>query len=417
MIQKTPISPPTQTPPSGGWGAGASLFIGIFGRQNTGKSSLINLLTGQEIAIVSEIPGTTTDPVRKSVEILGLGAVVLVDTAGIDDEGELGKKRVQKSINAIKNVDCAVLVISENRFDKYETELIKEFEQFDTPYLIVHNKSDIEKLEQLTIDKIRPISKAEIVDFSAFSDAGKDDLIEHIKQIVLKNFDKKTSLFGGLVKPKDVVLLITPIDAEAPEGRLILPQNQAIRNLLDNDCIVITVKDTELEDFLKLGIKPNLAVTDSQAFGFVAGILPEDIPLTSFSIIFARQKGDFDEFLKGTPHISKLKDGDRVLILESCTHQTSCDDIGRVKIPKLLQKFTGKELEFEFVSGLSPISPPKSPRGGTFSLIIQCGGCMVTRKQLLNRLKPFVDAETPITNYGMTLAYVNGIFERATRMF
>lgn len=405
-----------QTPPS--WGGGA-FFLGIFGRRNTGKSSLTNLLTGQEIAIVSEIPGTTTDPVRKSVEILGLGPVVIVDTAGIDDEGELGKKRVHKSKNAIKNVDCAVLLISENRFGDYEKELIAEFENYDTPYLIVHNKSDLERLEQTTIEKIRQTTTAEILDFTTINDNGKDILIDKIRQLIPTSHRQKISLFGGLVKPKEVVLLITPIDSEAPEGRLILPQNQAIRNLLDNDCITIVVKNTELEDFLQLGITPALAVTDSQAFGFVSEILPGSIPLTSFSILFARQKGDFEQFIKGTPHISKLNDGDRVLILESCTHQSSCDDIGRVKIPKLLQKFTGKKLEFEFVSGLSPLdpSPPKSPQVGTFALVIQCGGCMVTRKQLLNRLKPFVEAGIPVTNYGMTLAYVNGIFERATKVF
>lgn len=405
-----------QTPPLGGREA---LFLGIFGRRNTGKSSLINLLTEQEIAIVSEIAGTTTDPVRKSVEIMGLGPVIMVDTAGIDDDGELGKKRVQKSKNTIKNVDCAVLLISRNRFGNYETELIKEFEEFDTPYLIVHNKNDLEKLEQTTIDNIRKITNAEIIDFNTLNDSGKDDLINRLKQLVPIARKQKSTLFSGLVKPKDVVLLITPIDAAAPKDRLILPQNRAIRNLLDNDCIVITVKDTELKDFLKLGIQPALAVTDSQAFDFVAKILPENIPLTSFSIIFARQKGDFEEYLKGTHQISSLKNGDRILILESCTHQVSCEDIGRVKIPRLLQKFTGKKLEFEFISGLSSInpSPTKSSQEKTFALVIQCGGCMVTRRQLINRLKQFVDSGIPITNYGMTLAYLNGIFERATEIF
>ncbi len=418
----------TQSTPHSGRGA---FFLGIFGRRNTGKSSLINLLTGQEIAIVSEVPGTTTDPVRKSVEILGLGPVIVVDTAGIDDEGDLGQKRVQKSKNTIKNVDCAVLLISGNRFDSFEKELIKEFENFDTPYLIVHNKSDLEKLEQTTVDTIRQTTSAEIVDFTTINDEGKDALIEKIKELIPKSQRQKISLFGGLVKPKDVVLLITPIDSAAPDGRLILPQNQSIRNLLDNDCISIVVKDTEIADFLKLGITPALAVTDSSIFDLVSEILTENIPLTSFSILFARLKGDFEEYLKGTRHIPKLNDGDRVLILESCTHQTSCDDIGRVKIPKLLQKYTGKKLEFEVVSGLAPapLNPPTStssvteggltedPANDYYKLVIQCGGCMVTRKQLLNRLKPFVEAGIPITNYGMTLAYVNGIFERATEVF
>ena len=317
-----------------------------------------------------------------------------------------------------------MLLISENRFDNYEVELIKEFENFDTPYLIVHNKSDLEKLEQTTVDAIRQTTSAEIVDFTTINDEGKDTLIDKIKELIPKSQRQKISLFGGLVKPKDVVLLITPIDSAAPDGRLILPQNQAIRNLLDNDCITIVVKDTELADFLKLGITPALAVTDSSIFDLVSKVLSENIPLTSFSILFARVKGDFEEYLKGTRHIPKLNDGDRILILESCTHQTSCDDIGRVKIPKLLQKYTGKKLEFEVVSGLAPapLNPPKGgltedPANDYYKLVIQCGGCMVTRKQLLNRLKPFVEAGIPVTNYGMTLAYVNGIFERATKVF
>ena len=224
---------------------------------------------------------------------------------------------------------------------------------------------------------------------------------------------QKPSLLGGLVQPKDVVLLITPIDSEAPEGRMILPQNMAIRDVLDNNCIAVVVKETELVDFFKLGIKPALAITDSQAFNFVSKIVPTDVPLTSFSIVFARLKGDFNKYLEGTPNISKLDDGDRILILESCTHQVSCDDIGRIKIPKLLQEFTGKQLHFDFITGLSELTN----QAEEYSLVIQCGGCMVTRKQLLNRLKPFTEAGIPVTNYGMTLAYVNGIFERATAPF
>ncbi len=395
----------------------SNIHIGIFGRRNSGKSTLINLLTGQEIAIVSDKPGTTTDPVKKSVEILGIGSVVLVDTAGIDDEGELGRKRVNRSLQTIKNVDCAILLIVENQFGQYELDLIDRFEEFDTPYLILHNKNDITKIASQTITVIKQHTDANIIDFSAINTRDTNELISTLKEIIPTTSHKKVSLIGDLVKPKDIVLLITPIDSEAPEGRLILPQNQTIRDALNNDCITMVVKDTELDDFLKLGIKPALAITDSQAFGYVSGRIPESVPLTSFSIIFARQKGDFDAYLQGTPYISELKDGDNILILESCTHQTSCDDIGRVKIPKLLQKFTGKNLSFTFVSGLSEISPPKSPQGRTYSLVIQCGGCMITRKQLMNRLKPFSDKEIPVTNYGMALAYMNGIFERATALF
>jgi len=388
-------------------------FIGIFGRRNTGKSSLINLLTGQEIAIVSDKPGTTTDPVSKSVEIFGIGPVVMIDTAGIDDAGELGEKRVMKSKEAIKKVDCAILLIADNVFDKFETDLIKQFEMFDVPYLIVHNKSDISPLNNDTFAEIRNYSSSEILDFSTLNDEKKEMLISLLKSTIPTTTYQKPSLLGDLVQPKDVVLLITPIDSEAPDGRMILPQNMAIRDVLDNDCITVVVKETELVDFLKLGIRPALAVTDSQAFEYVSKHIPEDIPLTSFSIVFARLKGDFEKYLEGTPNISKLKDGDRVLILESCTHQVSCDDIGRIKIPKLLQQFTGKLLHFDFISGLSELTNQVEE----YSLVIQCGGCMVTRKQLLNRLKPFTEAGIPVSNYGMTLAYVNGIFERATAPF
>ena len=396
-------------PPSGGRGA----FIGIFGRRNSGKSSLINQLTGQDIAIVSDKPGTTTDPVSKSVEIFGIGPVILIDTAGIDDAGELGEKRIKKSLEVIKKVDCAILLISENLFTDFEQNLINQFNEFEIPYLIVHNKSDISSLNKDTIAEIRKYSSSDILDFSTVNDEKKEELISLIKETIPTTSYQKPSLLGDLVKPKDVVLLITPIDSEAPDGRMILPQNMAIRDVLDNDCITVVVKETELLDFLKLGIRPVLAVTDSQAFEYVSKHIPEDIPLTSFSIVFARLKGDFEKYLEGTPHISQLNDGDRVLILESCTHQVSCDDIGRIKIPKLLQQFTGKQLNFDFVSGLSELTNQVE----NYSLVIQCGGCMVTRKQLLNRLKPFTEAGIPVTNYGMTLAYVNGIFERATASF
>ena len=396
-------------PPSGGRGA----FIGIFGRRNSGKSSLINQLTGQDIAIVSDKPGTTTDPVSKSVEIFGIGPVILIDTAGIDDAGELGEKRIKKSLEVIKKVDCAILLISENLFTDFEQNLINQFNEFEIPYLIVHNKSDISSLNKDTIAEIRKYSSSVILDFSTVNDEKKEELISLIKETIPTTSYQKPSLLGDLVKPKDVVLLITPIDSEAPDGRMILPQNMAIRDVLDNDCITVVVKETELLDFLKLGIRPVLAVTDSQAFEYVSKHIPEDIPLTSFSIVFARLKGDFEKYLKGTPHISQLKDGDRVLILESCTHQVSCDDIGRIKIPKLLQQFTGKQLNFDFVSGLSELTNQVE----NYSLVIQCGGCMVTRKQLLNRLKPYIESGIPVTNYGMTLAYVNGIFERATASF
>lgn len=387
-----------------------TLHIGIFGRRNTGKSTLINWLTGQEVSLVSSMPGTTTDPVKKSLEIPGIGAVVLIDTAGIDDLGELGSQRIRRSQEVISKVDCALLLIAGNQFGEYEVQLIAQFKELNVPYLILHNKNDIDKIATITETVIRHHSSAEIIDMHTGDDTYREVVLEALKRIIPDTKQGNNSLIGDLVKPREVVLMITPIDSEAPEGRLILPQNQAIRDALDHDCITVVLKETELKNFMDKGIKPALAITDSQLFGEVAQLLPEEIPLTSFSILFARQKGDFASFLRGTPHISKLKEGDHILLLESCTHHSSCDDIGRVKIPRLLQAFTGHVLHFTVVSGLSSL--PADIRN--YALVIQCGGCMVTRRQLINRLHPFIDAGIPVTNYGMTLAYMNGIFERAT---
>lgn len=389
-----------------------TLHIGIFGRRNTGKSTLINWLTGQEVSLVSSMPGTTTDPVKKSLEIPGIGAVVLIDTAGIDDLGELGSQRIRRSQEVISKVDCALLLIAGNQFGEYEVQLIAQFKELNVPYLILHNKNDIDKIATITETVIRHHSSAEIIDMHTGDDTYREVVLEALKRIIPDTKQGNNSLIGDLVKPGEVVLMITPIDSEAPEGRLILPQNQAIRDALDHDCITVVLKETELKNFMDKGIKPALAITDSQLFGEVAQLLPEEIPLTSFSILFARQKGDFASFLRGTPHISKLKEGDHILLLESCTHHSSCDDIGRVKIPRLLQAFTGHVLHFTVVSGLSSL--PADIR--KYALVIQCGGCMVTRRQLINRLRPFIDAGIPVTNYGMTLAYMNGIFERATAM-
>jgi len=387
--------------------------IGIFGRRNNGKSSFINLLVGQDVAIVSDHAGTTTDPVKKSVEIFGIGPAILIDTAGIDDVGELGEKRVKKTIDVIKKVDCAILVIAENVFGSFEEGLIQSFAEYEVPYLIVHNKSDVQVLKSDIKNDIQERYKAKVLEFNTIQPDNYDALIELIKTTIPPTAYQKPSLFGDLVRAKDVVLLITPVDSEAPDGRMILPQNMAIRDVLDNDCICVTVKETEITDFLKLGIKPVMAVTDSQAFGLVSKLIPNDIPLTSFSIVFARVKGNFDQYLKGTPAISSLKDGDKVLMLESCTHQVSCDDIGRFKLPNWIKKFSNKELEFKIVSGLAEIDEPLT----NFALVIQCGGCMITRKQLQSRLKPAIEAGVPVTNYGLAIAYLHGIFDRATAVF
>ncbi len=372
------------------------------------------MLTGQETAIVSDVAGTTTDPVKKSVEIPGIGPVIIVDTAGIDDVGDLGKKRIEKTLDSLKIVDFAILVITDNTFDSFEKDLINKFEDWAVPFLIVHNKSDITKLDISLKDRIEQITRSIVLDFNTLTFENLPDLLSLLRKLIPEHAYQSQSLVGDLLSYGDIVLLIVPIDIEAPEGRLILPQVQAIRDILDNDCVAIVLKEREIDSFLKhTGIKPKLAITDSQLFLKAAASIPEDISLTGFSVVLARQKGDFYNYLKGTPHIAKLKDGDRVLLLESCTHQVSCDDIGRVKIPRWMTNFTGKKLEYEVVAGLNNLPRPITE----YAIVVQCGGCVITRKQLINRLKPAVDAGVPVTNYGMAIAYMQGIFDRAVAPF
>jgi [FeFe] hydrogenase H-cluster maturation GTPase HydF len=387
--------------------------IGIFGRRNNGKSSIINLMVNQEVAIVSPEPGTTTDPVKKSIEIFGIGPAIIVDTAGIDDTGELGEKRIKKTYEALKTIDCAILVIAHNEFGFYEKELIKQFRDLSIPYLIVHNKSDLQPLEDLTIEKIKGFSQAVVIDFSTVDKNHLEKLTEVLKRTIPETAYQKPSLLEGIVKPNGLILLVTPIDSEAPDGRMILPQVMAIRDVLDNDNICVVLKETHLKQYFESGMPlPQLVVTDSQAFAFVNSIVPPQVPLTSFSIIFARLRGDFDHYIAGTPTLGKLEDGDKILILESCTHQVSCEDIGRQKLPNWIKKFSGKDLHFDIVAGMTSVENVSSYR-----MVIQCGGCVVTRKQLLNRLKPAVDANIAVSNYGMTIAYLNGIFERVMEPF
>lgn len=395
-------------------GRDAKPHIGIFGRRNNGKSSIINVLAGQEVAIVSEVAGTTTDPVKKSMEIPEIGPVILIDTAGIDDTGDLGAKRIEKSKQALKAVDAALLVIAGNQFGTEEQQLIDEFNDLDVPFAILHNKCDLQPISAQTKQKISDSYQAPIIDFSATRRIGIEQVIQTLKEIIPESAYQSKSLIGDLVKHGDTVLLITPIDIEAPEGRLILPQIQVIRDILDNDCVAAVAKEREIDAHIKrLQPRPALVITDSQVFPKADASIPKDIPLTSFSIILARHKGDFTNYLKGTPHLSKLKDGDRVLILESCTHHVSCDDIGRVKIPRWLTNYSGKKLEFDVVAGLNQL-----PRDiHEFAMVIQCGGCMITRRQIINRLKPAVDAGIPVTNYGMAIAWVHGIYERAVAPF
>ena len=383
--------------------------IGIYGKRNAGKSSLINYLTGHEISIVSEKKGTTTDPVKRSYEILNFAPVIFIDTAGIDDDGNIGGLRIEKTIKTIDKINFAIIVITENNFDKYEENIIKECNYYSVPFIIVHNKSDIEKLDANLKNELQQKYNTSIIEFSTKKNYDKELIFDEIKNNISNDFVEQSSLMGDLLQANDIVLLIMPIDSEAPTGRIILPQVQAIRDILDNNCISICLKESELEHFLKTNpnIKIKLAVTDSQLFGSVDKILPKNIPLTGFSILLARKKGDFKNYLKGTPKISELKDGDKILILESCSHNSSCEDIGRVKIPDLLQKFTHKKLNFKVVAGLDNI-PEKIT---DYSLVIQCGGCVLNKKQILNRLKPATDAEIPVTNYGMAIAYMNGLFD------
>ncbi len=389
--------------------------IGIFGRRNYGKSSLINAIAKQEVAIVSDVPGTTTDPVKKNIEIHGLGPVVFIDTAGIDDKGELGEKRIKKSLQTISTIDLAILVISENNFDEYEKQLIEKFQSYELPFITVHHKSDIELVNnELKNILIGQFGSAEVINVSSKHNIGIDELIHSIKLHLPETAWKRSTLVGDLIKAGDLVLLIVPIDNEAPEGRLILPQVQVIRDILDNDAIAIVVKEREADAFLKnTQIKPKLAITDSSIFLKADAIVPKDIPLTGFSVILARKKGPFDKYLEGTPFISKLKDGDRVLMLESCTHQVSCDDIGRVKIPRWISQFTGKNISFDVVAGLDTLKRPVED----YALIIQCGGCMITSRQLHGRLKEAIDKNIPVTNYGLAIAYLQGVYYRAIEPF
>lgn len=388
--------------------------IGIFGRRNYGKSSLINSLADQDIAIVSDYAGTTTDPVKKTMEITGVGPVILIDTAGIDDTGELGAKRAGKSKSILKQIDFGILVINDNQLGDEEEKLAEGFVEHNIPYLIVHNKSDIQKLSSSAQDKLKSRLGKTALEFSAIQNEGREELIRLIRKQMPESAYKSRNLLGDLLTYGDLVLLITPIDIQAPEGRMILPQVQAIRDILDNDCTAVVVKEREVDSLLrKLNPEPALAVTDSQVFLKASASVPDHIPLTSFSTMLARYKGDFENYLKGTPYLSKLKDGDRLLILESCTHHVSCDDIGRVKIPRWISNFSGKQLEYDVVNGLNDL-----PRDiHDYAMVIQCGGCVLTQKQIVNRLKPAVDAGIPVTNYGMTIAYIHGIYDRAIAPF
>ena len=395
---------------------GQKPHIGIFGRRNVGKSSLINTLAQQEVAIVADYPGTTTDPVKKTMEVAELGPVIFIDTAGIDDEGLVGEKRIAATRKILAQVDLAVILFSNNQWEAPEHEIVIALEQTHTPYFIIHHKSDQQPLQNAKCLLLEQQYRTSVLAFSSkqYTTNELTHLITLLKKYLPQSAYNNPTILGDLVHPGDLVLLVTPIDIEAPQGRLILPQVQTIRDALDHECLVMMLKERELEVFWqKIKVPPQLVITDSQAFLKVAASIPPEIPLTSFSILFARLKGAFSHFLAGTRHIAHLQDGNRILIYESCSHHVTGDDIGRVKIPRWLANFTGKKLEFEVIAGLDLPSRPIVD----YSLVIQCGGCMMTRKQILNRLQIFIDQHIPVTNYGMAIAYCHGIFERAVALF
>lgn len=391
------------------------LHIGIFGKTNVGKSAFLNRITNQDISIVSEIAGTTTDVVEKSMELLPVGAVVFLDTAGINDTTALGKERIEKTMKVINRTDVAVIICDYKGFDEYEIGLVKKFEELKIPFMVVVNKSDVEEISDVALEKIKSVvgENTPILKTSATSDK---EIVFKFKAKLVKmlpeDFVNSPKIVGDLVPPKSTVILVIPIDKEAPKGRIILPQVQTIRDLLDSDCLSYSVKVSELAEAINnLKESPALVVTDSQAFCEVSQIVPENIPLTSFSILFARLKGDLKAFAEGAMAIDELKDGDKVLILESCTHHAIEDDIGRVKIPNLLLKKTGKNLVIENYAGHD------LPDISKYNLIIHCGACMTNRREVLSRILLANEKGIPITNYGMTISYCLGIMDRAMKIF
>lgn len=379
------------------------VHIGFFGCRNAGKSSVVNAVTGQELCIVSDTKGTTTDPVQKAMELLPLGPVVIIDTPGYDDEGDLGMLRVRRTKQVLNKTDVAVLVVDAGvGLRSFDTELLALFEAKQIPYCLVYNKCDIAAAP----------AGSNALCVSAATGEGIHELKETIARLSLKE-GPEPQLVGDLIAPGDFVVLVTPIDESAPKGRLILPQQQVIRDILDHHAMSVVVQDTELaETIQKLGIKPAMVITDSQVFGKAAADTPHDIPLTSFSILMARYKGLLETAVKGAAAIAALKDGDKILISEGCTHHRQCEDIGTVKLPRLLKKVTGKDITFHTSSGNDFPEDLSS-----YQLVIHCGGCMLPGREVLYRMKCAADQNVPMTNYGIALAYLQGILERSIAIF
>lgn len=381
------------------------VHIGFFGRRNAGKSSVVNAVTGQELAVVSEVKGTTTDPVQKAMELLPMGPVVIIDTPGIDDEGSLGELRVRKTKQILNKTDVAVLVVDKTvGMTAVEEELVGIFQEKKIPYMVVYNKQDLP-------GNSVPNEK-HYIEVSARTGFQIEALKEKIARLAVTE-EPKLKIVGDIIKPSDFVVLVVPIDKAAPKGRLILPQQQTIRDILESDATAIVVKEFELRETLEqLGKKPSLVITDSQVFAKVSADTPRDIPLTSFSILFARYKGNLQTVVQGAAAIETLQDGDKVLISEGCTHHRQCDDIGSVKIPRWLKNYTGKELQIELSSGTEFPEDLSS-----YKLIIHCGGCMLNEREMKYRLKCAGDQNVPITNYGIAIAYMQGILRRSVEVF
>ena len=394
--------------------ASERVHIGFFGRRNAGKSSVMNAVTGQDLAVVSDVRGTTTDPVYKSMELLPLGPVVMMDTPGIDDEGELGALRVRKSYQVLNKTDAAVLVIDGGvGVTPEDKALLKRIREKKIPYVIAVNKKELaapDALEKI-VDELSS-EDGQIIAVSAATGEGIDELKEQIAAAADME-EPERYIVRDLLKPSDVAVLVVPIDKAAPKGRLILPQQQTIRDILEADAVSVVVKETELKNVLgQFQNKPKMVITDSQAFEKVAADTPEDILLTSFSILFARYKGDLAAVVKGVTALDTLEDGDAILISEGCTHHRQCDDIGTVKLPRWIREYTGKEIRIETTSGTEfPDDLTK------YKMIVHCGGCMLNEREMKYRLKCAEDQGVPMTNYGITIAYMKGILKRSVEVF
>ncbi|MBM4079026.1 MAG: [FeFe] hydrogenase H-cluster maturation GTPase HydF, partial [Planctomycetes bacterium] len=391
---------------------GLRLHIGLFGRRNVGKSSLLNAITRQQVSIVSDIAGTTTDPVEKPMELLPLGPVLFIDTAGIDDEGALGELRVQRTRQVFDRTDLGVIISEAGSWGSFEDHLMAEMKGRQTPTIVVFNKTDRAEPDAALVDKLKA-QKIRTVGTVATTGQGILDLRQALLDTAPAEFINNPTILGDLVGAGEMAVLVVPVDKEAPKGRLILPQVQAIRDLLDSDAYCMVVKERELRDALeRLKRPPKLVVTDSQAFLKVAGDTPRDIKLTSFSIVFARFKADLNEMVRGAMAVERLKPGDRILVAEACSHHPIAEDIGRVKIPRWLMQYIGGKLEFKTVQG-HDFPEDLTP----YKLVIHCGACMMNRREMLTRMMRCRQAGVPITNYGLIVAYSLGIFERALQPF